>query len=45
MPTLFQMIIRGSDLTGFIKIFGFICAPPLIIKYVAKRSEQGAESD
>lgn len=33
MPTLFQMIIRGSDLTGFIKQFGFICLTPILIKF------------
>lgn len=37
MPTLFQMIIRGSDLTGFIKQFGFICLTPLLIKYMGDR--------
>lgn len=37
MPTLFQMIIRGSDLTGFIKQFGFICLTPLLIQFLGDR--------
>lgn len=45
MPTLFQMIIRGSDLTGFIKIFGFICAPPLIMKFITKRGRESERTE
>ena len=37
MPTLFQMIIRGSDLTGFIKQFGFICMTPILIQFLGDK--------